>query len=131
LLDVAPTLVDIADCEQPETFQGRSLLGVAAPDRDSVIAEWADLDTGDRRFGLRTANRKYIRDEHGEEELFDLDADPAETENLADAERDVLEDLRSRIDRHEARVDETAGDTRAVEMDEQVRQRLRDLGYQE
>jgi arylsulfatase A-like enzyme len=131
LLDIAPTLADLADAEQPETFQGQSLLGDDGPERDSVIAEWADLDTGDRRFALRTADWKYIRDEHGEEQLFDLDADPGETENLADSQRDVLGDLRDRIDRHETRVDETAGDMRAVEMDEQVRQRLRDLGYQE
>lgn len=131
LLDVAPTLVDLADAEQPETFQGQSLLGDDDPERDSVIAEWADLDTGDRRFALRTTDWKYIRDEHGAEELFDLDADPGETENLVDAERDVLDDLRSHVDRHETSVDETAGDMREVEMDEQVRQRLRDLGYQE
>jgi len=128
LLDVAPTLADLADCDPPETFRGRSLLG-DGPARDSVIAEWADLDTGDRRFAIRTTDWKYVRDEHDEERLFDLAADPGETENLVASGPDVLDELREEIDRHEAAIADASGDFREVEMDEQVRQRLRDLGY--
>jgi arylsulfatase A-like enzyme len=132
LLDLAPTIADLADSIQPANFHGTSLLGIDEEwNRSSVIAEWADLDTGDRRFGLRTTDWKYVRSDHGDEKLFDLNADPEETENLVGAAPDVLDDLREQVESHERSIDRTSGDLGDVDMDEQVRQRLRDLGYQE
>jgi len=128
LLDLPPTLVDHAETSQPATFLGESLQSDGGHDRDCVIAEWADYDEGDRRFALRTVDWKYVRMENDEERLFDLTSDPSETTNVATEYPDVLARFRGRIDEHAERV---SNQSVGAEMDEEIRQRLRDLGYQE
>ncbi|WP_136715457.1 sulfatase [Halorientalis salina] len=128
LLDLAPTLVDYADAPTPAAFQGTSLAPGSDHDRNRVIAEWADYDEDDRRFGLRTTDWKYVRMEDGEERLFDLTDDPDETRNVAGDYPDVRADFAEQINDHAQRVGTEAV---TAEMDEQVAQRLRDLGYQE
>jgi len=80
-------------------------------------------------FGPRTG--KYIREENGAEQLYDLTADPEEMNDLATGNPNVLSDLRETLEDHLATLDESREDLGDVEMDEEVRQRLRDLGYQE
>lgn len=128
LLDLAPTLVDHAETTKPSAFLGQTLQSDGGHDRDQVIAEWADYDEGDRRFALRTDDWKYVRMEDEEERLFDLRSDPQETTNVATNHPEELSKFRERVDEHAERVsDESVG----AAMDETVRQRLRDLGYQE
>lgn len=132
LMDLAPALADKANVDRPETYRGHPLSQVDDRwNRSEVIAEWADTDTDDRRFAVRTTNWKYIREEDGDEQLYDLTADPDEMNDLATENIDVLSDLRERLEDHLAMLDESREDLGDVEMDEEVRQRLRDLGYQE
>lgn len=132
LMDLAPTLADKANVDRPETYRGQPLSQVDDRwNRSEVIAEWADTDTDDRRFAVRTTKWKYIREEDGDEQLYDLTSDPDEMNDLATENIDVLSDLRERLEDHLAILDESGEDLGDVEMDEEVRQRLRDLGYQE
>ncbi|MEF8802287.1 MAG: sulfatase [Halolamina sp.] len=126
LLDLGPTFVDIAGGRQPSAFQGQNLRDPDY-DREHVIAEWADYDKGDRRIAVRTFDWKYVRMED-EERLFDLNADPEEQTDVAADHPERLEELRTVIDDHAERV---RGDSLGADMDEEVRQRLRDLGYRE
>jgi len=128
LLDLAPTIVDAVDIEVPSTFRGDSLVGGGHHDRDQVIAEWADYEADQRRFGLRTDDWKYVRLEDSRERLFYLHADPDEMSNLVDSEPETLSTFRDVIDDHAA---EVAGEALGADMDDAVRQRLRNLGYQE
>ena len=132
LLDLAPTLVDCAGLEQPAAFEGTSLL---ADDfsRSDVVAEWADTDpeADARRFAIRSADWKYVRMEGGAERLFDLTADPEERTNLVDDEPAVAADFRGRLEAHRERLAAADGDVGTVEMDDDVAERLRLLGYQE
>lgn len=91
LLDLAPTLCDLAGVPQYAGFQGRSLSsiceGVADPTyhRDHVFSEYYNAWTHHHAFGsmLRTANEKIVV-YHGTDdgELYDLNQDPDEFDNL-------------------------------------------------
>jgi arylsulfatase A-like enzyme len=108
-IDIAPTLLEIAGLKAPERMQGRSLVPLLAGD---AVFDWRtdffyEHHFGERREppipateGVRDARWKYTRwtSEPVFEELFDLDADPGELQNLAtDASHgSQLERLRGR-----------------------------------
>ncbi|HEY2946070.1 MAG TPA: sulfatase [Vicinamibacteria bacterium] len=86
LLDVAPTIADLFGVMgrggSEREFQGRSLLDViaGAPGRPAVLSR----TVWDRpRYALRDERYKFIDDTRtGEEQLYDLQADPDERRNL-------------------------------------------------
>lgn len=92
LLDKTPTLLEIAGLAPPEQMQGRSLLpilkGKADPNhhRQFVRSEYYDaLDGADGTFATMYRNQRhklvvYHGHQHGE--LYDLQEDPHEFENL-------------------------------------------------
>jgi arylsulfatase A-like enzyme len=90
LLDLAPTIADVFGLRGQggslREFQGRSLLPViaGAPGKPAVLSR----TVWDRpRYALRDARYKFLLDTRtGEGALFDLQADPAETRDLAPAE---------------------------------------------
>lgn len=93
-LDIPRTLLDFAGVTPPDTLRGASLRPLAARcnatlDRDYVVAEtkFARNVTplGLRGRMLRTRQYKYCVYDRGDhrEQLFDLVADPGETQNLA------------------------------------------------
>lgn len=82
-----------------------------------------DLLEGHAEGELNGVQQRWFRDTRPAEELYDLEADPHEVDNLADdpAYRDVLERLRTALDEW----CERTGDTRAAAEDEtQMRERV-------
>ena len=78
LLDLAPTLTDIAGITRPEQFEGRSLLGMTsqmAADRPAHM-RWGDA------VSTRIGKWRWTRYPGGGEELYDLSVDPREFNNL-------------------------------------------------
>ncbi len=136
LADITPTVVDYAGGEQSDTFVGWSLRplldGESDWPREHVIGDWAEGNRGggERRFAYRDRRWKYI--ECGESSvLYDLDADPGEHADVADAYPKVCERVRGVLDDHRERIAASTDDLRTVEMDESTKERLRDLGYAE
>lgn len=99
LIDLAPTLCDIADIEKPPSFQGRSFLPLlidrSVPDRhrESVYAEFYNSNINHRNpkaFLTMVSDGQWklvkVHSPEGEEdygsELYDLAADPGEHHNL-------------------------------------------------
>ena len=92
LLDKAPTLLELAGEPVPERMQGRSLVDIICgrvnPDhhRDFVRSEYYDaLDMTDGTHATMFRDRQYkLVVYHGHEcgELYDLEADPDEFDNL-------------------------------------------------
>jgi len=77
-IDIAPTVLDMLGLPIPAAYHGRSLLdptpGLARFYTDHTV--W--------RMGLRQGRWKYILDaESGDDELFDLEADPGERRDVA------------------------------------------------
>jgi len=85
LLDIFPTLCDLVDLPAPDTVEGRSLApvvrGEAEAARDSLFFAYTDVQRAvrDRRFKLI----EYAAGDGRVTQLFDLEADPWETANLA------------------------------------------------
>jgi len=101
-VDVAPTILDLAGMDIPKIMQGRSLMPLMREEkidwRTKVFCEhlWDHPEIPQSEC-IRTDRWKYIRyPQHLDfEELYDLEEDPVEKNNLADDRqyRTVLLDL--------------------------------------
>ncbi|SEO21012.1 Arylsulfatase A [Halogranum amylolyticum] len=114
-VDIAPTIADYAGLDVPGRWQGESLRplveSTAENPREFVVVEHG-LYTAQR--AIRTAKWKLIRtyhaglweDELATFELYDLEDDPWEQQNLVDARPEVVAELREKLLRW---VDEMGG----------------------
>ena len=103
-IDLAPTLLDLAQAAPLRTMDGRSLVPLLhgdppATDR-AVLLEVGGLEgEGLQSFGVRTPRYAYFELRTGRRELYDLVADPAQLDNragepeLADVEAKLAEQL--------------------------------------
>ncbi|MCY2929841.1 MAG: sulfatase [Planctomycetota bacterium] len=104
LVDIVPTVLDLAGLEPPSQVQGISLRGPleggALPDRTHPIygeSLWpATFDCG-ALHGIVEGPWKYIRSPR--QELYDLSQDLTEKNNLVDKEPKVAQRLRERLER--------------------------------
>ena len=81
LIDVYPSLVDLAGFEVPEFLDGRSIkpqLQDPEVKRSPAISSYGEANTS-----IRTERWRYIRYEDGSEELYDHGVDPNEWTNQA------------------------------------------------
>jgi arylsulfatase len=94
-IDVAPTLLEAAGMAVPASMQGRSLLSLLAGRSDAnmhrphVISEYFDAMGGhpDHTHGSMVCDGRYksvVYHGHAIGELYDLDRDPGEFDNLWD-----------------------------------------------
>ena len=82
LLDLYPTLVELCNLKGPDTLDGESLgTLLREPSRSTGRVVTTTFDRGN--ISLRGERWRYIRYASGEEELYDLKADPNEWSNLA------------------------------------------------
>jgi len=90
-IDIAPTLLELAGLPVPKTIQGRSFVTLLkdskATWRKSFLSEYFQEKQYPRTptwQAVRTEHWKYIKytDLNGMDELYDLKADPYETNNL-------------------------------------------------
>jgi len=106
--DVLPTLLEASGAPIPEAVEGRSLFG---PMRNPAVPwrEWIDLEHDvcyspqNHWNALTDGRRKYIfHARTGEEQFFDLAADPHELHDLAGdpARTAEIRDWRSRLTAH-------------------------------
>ncbi len=141
LLDVAPTLVELAGLEVPEAFAGRSLLGaIEAGAAEAERPIFFDVShRGWDVHGMRRGRWKVIRNgAQGAVELYDVEADPGERTDLAQAEAKRAERMAAELADWVARM-EREGLSRgwfavpATGTDENLspdeRRALRELGY--
>jgi arylsulfatase A-like enzyme len=131
LLDIPPTLADSAGLDVPDSYRGRSLLRVFEGEweRSEVLGTKDDGAEG-RVFAYRDHDWKYIT-RPARTELYDLAADSGERSDVSGEHRSVVERAETSIDALRELIEATNVDLDEVEMTEDVRQRLRDLGYQE
>lgn len=105
LMDVMPTVLDIAGVDTPNTVQGQSLLPLIrnpeSPWRDFIHGECSDVPTTNSGMQYVTnGRRKFIWFPGQNRELyFDLEADPEEMNNLIEdaARQEEIETWRRRL----------------------------------
>ncbi len=93
--DLLPTIAELAGADLTGVpIDGRSLaalLGGGADDFDGPLF-WDDVHAGERRFAVRRGHFK-LRSEKGRTTLYDVEADPGETADLAVAHPEIVAEL--------------------------------------
>jgi arylsulfatase A-like enzyme len=140
-VDIVPTVLDLAGLPAPENLDGRSLVPVLQREQRSVHEFTAAEHTNLAQLMVVRDGWKYLRTaqtmeytssfslKQGEELLFHLDEDPGELRPQDGQGGQRLAQLRGHAD---ALLEAAAGagrKDRSLEMDEVMKNRLRDLGY--
>lgn len=100
-VDAFPTIVEVAGEPMPAGYPGVSLVDIAhghVPER-TVLSEYHGMGSSTGAFAIRNGRWKYVHYAKYPPQLFDLEADPDETRDLAaDPEHGaVLEACRKRL----------------------------------
>ena len=144
LVDVMPTLLDLAGVTVPPDSDGRSLAPLLRGEESADRPAYAELLHPKsrtplvRRVSMRDGRYKLIVNAppltpaEPATELYDVVEDPDERRNLAGEEPQQKESL-ARLLREQREVNEQAGFARfeAEHLQPEVRERLRALGYVE
>ena len=131
LVDLVPTLREWFGLPRGRGEDGESLFGQGTGDRRlTAVSVEPTLLFGVAPFkGIRQGRYFYIKD--GEEELYDLSADPAERNNLArgGAHRAILGALRAACDGAWPPSWPSAAPARPAPLKDEERRNLQSLGY--
>jgi arylsulfatase A-like enzyme len=129
---VAPTLLALADLSLPERMELPVLPGLNLDAGRRVGPVYASC--GDQ-LAVRKGRYKLIstRDESRSDEVYDLESDPGEINNLAFANPELTAELRELATRYWQHITEENTSTPVEEpvLDDVTRDRLRALGYLE
>ncbi|KZX49225.1 sulfatase [Haloarcula sp. K1] len=151
LPDLGPTLLDAVDIAAPdfrEQTQGQSFHPESDNDtREYAIAEYMapqpSMEALKKRIGhlpdhvikydrslraVRGTKWKLIRGSDESIELYDIDDDPGEINELSESHPDIVQNLESELDGWLASFEQTDQDGN-VDMRTETRDRLEDLGY--
>ena len=133
LVDIAPTLLEIAGVSVPSQMQGQSLLRIAraASANDQPVYSRADLSQ--RGFGWSPLESwragKYLYIRAPKPELYDLSADSGATRNLAQSSKATLDTMAAQLENFDRRFTGENGKSSAAELSSSEMQKLASLGY--
>jgi lipoteichoic acid synthase len=86
LSDVAPTIMNMLGFQSPKKWEGKDLFASDKNGRVYFFSPWSDY-----LFGYREGHMKYIVNaSKGITEIYDLEKDPEELNNLASTTEDIL-----------------------------------------
>ncbi len=133
LVDIAPTLLEIATIPVPSQMPGQSLLRIAkagGSGGDQPVYSRSDLPQ--RGFGWSPLESwragKYLYVRAPKPELYDLTADPGAAHNLAQSSKATLDTMAGQLDNFSRHFNGEAGKASA-ELSSSEMQKLASLGY--
>jgi tetratricopeptide (TPR) repeat protein len=131
LVDVAPTILEIAAVPIPSQMQGQSLLRIAKANADQPVYSVSNFPQ--QAFGWSALESwragKYLYIKAPRPELYDLSADPGATRNLAQTSKATLETIAGQLDAFDRRFNDPGGAAGASELSSSEMQKLASLGY--
>ena len=130
LVDVAPTVLEIAGVPVPSQMQGESLLRIARTNADQPVYSISNFSQ--QAFGWSSLESwragKYLYIKAPKPELYDLSADPRATRNLVQTSKATLETMASQLDAFDRRFNVANASGRS-ELTSSEMQKLASLGY--
>jgi arylsulfatase A-like enzyme len=140
-IDVWPTLLDLAGLSIPDEVDGRSLVPLLT-ERQPLEGEGFTVSQLDHAWGkkaqestpsvgLRQGRYRLIRDSRspGEDQLYDVEIDSGEFQDISASSRGIVEELGAQIDEYMTQSAPWDGGAPEIELDEMHLRQLRALGY--
>jgi arylsulfatase A-like enzyme/Flp pilus assembly protein TadD len=131
LVDVAPTILEIAGVPVPSQMQGQSLLRIAKANVDQPVYSISNFPQ--QAFGWSVLESwragKYLYIKAPKPELYDLSADPGATRNLAQTSKATLDTIASQLDAFDRRFNDSGNTSGSSELTSSEMQKLASLGY--
>ena len=147
-VDLAPTLLELLGQAPPERREGRSLVpllrGGALAESRAAFSQRGRIASGEHvrrlpqedpgdlsgdQYAWIESRWKYLHHVTGDDELYDLEADPHESRNLLADETDEAKRLLDLLTGRLRRLSQDAPASIVPELDEATREELRALGY--
>jgi arylsulfatase A-like enzyme len=129
LIDIAPTILEVAGIPVPSQMQGQSLLRSAKSESDRPAYSRSDLPQ--RAFGWSPLESwragKYLYIRAPKPELYDLTLDPGAKKNLSQSSKATLDTMAAQLNAFDARFTAQAG--KSTELTSTEMQKLASLGY--
>jgi tetratricopeptide (TPR) repeat protein len=130
LVDIAPTILEVAGVAIPSAMQGQSLLRIAKSASDQPAYSASDFPQRALGWSALESWRagKYLYIRAPRPELYDLAADPGATHDLAQSSKATLETLAAQLEGFDRRFS-GAGNAVGAELSSTEMQKLASLGY--
>jgi hypothetical protein len=133
VLDLMPTLVEIAGAELPPGIQGTSLIPVVDGTSNPPYVAFGESQAGGgQRFAALAGYRAVVSGAGGATELYHTAADPLELDNIAESEADKVAKLEGDMEAWSKMITATSLDPELrtdAELDEETLKQLKSLGY--
>ena len=101
MIDIAPTLCELAGMPQRECFDGESLLplvrGETTQSRNWAYAMYSGVTTNTNSYMLRKGDYKFIAHSGMPSQLFNVRQDPAELIDLIDSEPEIAAEMEKQL----------------------------------
>ena len=129
LVDVAPTILEIAGVPVPSQMQGQSLLRIAKSNADQPVYSISAFPQ--QAFGWSALESwragKYLYVKAPKPELYDLSTDPGATRNLAQSSKATLDTIAGQLEAFDRRF--SGNVSGGPELTSSEMQKLASLGY--
>jgi arylsulfatase A-like enzyme len=131
-VDVVPTLLSASGLQVPDSCVGSDLRELAADPPEERLVFTEGYTEEDGRAMVTSGDYKLVLDlEEDETVLYDRSADPEERNGRVDDDSAVARRLREALDEHVEMTRRHTGTGRDVDVGDEVKDRLRRLGYAE
>lgn len=133
LLDIAPTVLELAGIPVPSEMQGQSLLRIAQANSQVDQPAYARTDLPQQGFGCSLIESwrvgKYLYVRAPNPELYDLSEDPNATRNLAQSSKATLQVLAAQLSAFDRHFEGDTSKPAASRLTSSEMQKLASLGY--